>query len=524
MDVTAITRRKFVNTAIRSAGSATTLALFGGLGAAGSSIPAATPFSVPAGVGQGRSVVVVGAGISGLVGALELGRAGFSCTIIEAADRIGGRVLTLRGHDSFAEGSSVQSARWPRAGHLYFNAGASRISHSHVTILEYCRQLGVRIRPIVSDNRAAMAHDPELGAGHPVAIGRIAADLRGHIASIASTVARSQGFVELTAEADPEKLADLLDLFGGLNGNGNYSGSSRAGYQVMPGLGNPGHAEPPIALTDLLLSRTWQEAATLPELQPYSSPMFEPEGGMDELARAFLPHLPTVQLNTRCLKVERRSDGRVVVTVRKSGANQAETLEADCILTALPLPALAGIEHDFGDHWRRLASTAQYVPAVRAGLYCGSRFWEQQGIFGGQSRTALDVGEIGYPSAGLLEPDGILIGAHVRGGGAGVRLSALGPMDRHISILRQVEQVHPGCRDDVESAVSVAWRNMPHAGGGWMDWNSYSGRDEVARFQEHEWPNFFAGDHLSALPGWQEGAAVSARSAVGAIIDHITRS
>ena len=41
-------------------------------------------------------VIVVGAGAAGLAAAVELARAGLSVTILEARDRIGGRMFTLR--------------------------------------------------------------------------------------------------------------------------------------------------------------------------------------------------------------------------------------------------------------------------------------------------------------------------------------------------------------------------------------------------------------------------------------------
>src|SRR5438046_1871441 len=39
-------------------------------------------------------VLIIGAGMAGLAAARELGRAGVDCTVLEARDRIGGRVWT----------------------------------------------------------------------------------------------------------------------------------------------------------------------------------------------------------------------------------------------------------------------------------------------------------------------------------------------------------------------------------------------------------------------------------------------
>jgi len=41
-------------------------------------------------------VIIIGAGAAGLAAALELGRSGLSVSILEARNRIGGRIFTVR--------------------------------------------------------------------------------------------------------------------------------------------------------------------------------------------------------------------------------------------------------------------------------------------------------------------------------------------------------------------------------------------------------------------------------------------
>src|SRR4051812_42459983 len=43
-----------------------------------------------------KKVLILGSGISGMVAALELRKAGYDCTIVEANERPGGRCFTLR--------------------------------------------------------------------------------------------------------------------------------------------------------------------------------------------------------------------------------------------------------------------------------------------------------------------------------------------------------------------------------------------------------------------------------------------
>src|SRR5277367_2028917 len=47
-----------------------------------------------AGTTSARSVIVIGAGVAGMAAAVKLAEAGLSVIILEARDRIGGRVLT----------------------------------------------------------------------------------------------------------------------------------------------------------------------------------------------------------------------------------------------------------------------------------------------------------------------------------------------------------------------------------------------------------------------------------------------
>ncbi len=69
-------------------------------------------------------VLIVGAGMSGLVAGYELDKAGFEVTLLEASDRVGGRVYTLR--SPFAEGQFAEG-------------GAARIPPHHDLTLRYVR-------------------------------------------------------------------------------------------------------------------------------------------------------------------------------------------------------------------------------------------------------------------------------------------------------------------------------------------------------------------------------------------------
>ena len=77
-----------------------------------------------------KSIIIIGAGLSGLVAGFELKQAGHDVIILEARDRVGGRVLTVR--DPFSDG-------------LFAEAGAARIPHDHDLTLGYADYFGLKV-------------------------------------------------------------------------------------------------------------------------------------------------------------------------------------------------------------------------------------------------------------------------------------------------------------------------------------------------------------------------------------------
>ena len=86
---------------------------------------------------KGASVIILGAGLSGMVAALELRRAGYNVQVLEYQHRAGGRCWSIRGGDRYTElGGFSQTCEFD-AG-LYLNPGPWRIpelpaSHSRLT-------------------------------------------------------------------------------------------------------------------------------------------------------------------------------------------------------------------------------------------------------------------------------------------------------------------------------------------------------------------------------------------------------
>jgi monoamine oxidase len=129
----AITRRQFLR---RSA-----------IAAAGVSLTAISPARGATAVilrGPAKKVLVLGAGMAGLVAAYELTKLGHDVTVLEARTRPGGRVHTL--HEPFSDG-------------LFAEAGAARIPTNHELTLQYVKTFDLPLEPFYPSQLKAIRFD-----------------------------------------------------------------------------------------------------------------------------------------------------------------------------------------------------------------------------------------------------------------------------------------------------------------------------------------------------------------------------
>ncbi|HEY6211604.1 MAG TPA: FAD-dependent oxidoreductase, partial [Vicinamibacterales bacterium] len=93
---------------------------------------------------RGASVVVAGAGLAGLAGARDLVARGANVTVIEARNRVGGRVWTIR--DGFAERQHAE-------------AGGDLIDHAQSEIQTLASELGLKMTRILRGSFAYVRLD-----------------------------------------------------------------------------------------------------------------------------------------------------------------------------------------------------------------------------------------------------------------------------------------------------------------------------------------------------------------------------
>ena len=86
--------------------------------------------------------------------------------------------------------------------------------------------------------------------------------------------------------------------------------------------------------------------------------------------------------------------------------------------------------------------------------------------------------------------------------------------ERYAVSRRVIEKFHPGRGKELEKPVSVCWADTPYAEGVSAFWPDQFRTTHYATLCKPDGPFYFAGEHMSYLNAWQEGAALAAHEAI----------
>lgn len=511
----ALTRRALLEQIGRAGGLGAAYMAMETLGLALPTPAGAENFRLPPSSGNGRSVVVLGAGIAGLVSAYELQRAGYKVTVIEARNRIGGRSWTIRGGDRVVQmGRPDQVASFDPG--LYFNAGPARLPSTHRVIIGYARKLGVALEPFINVNRnAGWDFNGKVHADRQMAM-----DVRGHIGELLAKAIDRRALDQDLPRAELDQLRDFLNGYASLNQAGRYEPDGRSGFEVEPG-GYGQYARPlkPLPLSEVLLpSQLNVSPHVFDTINVMQATLLQPVGGMDRIAHALYDQVkPLVRLNAPVTGIRHIGD-----RVRIEHGQQAT--EADYAVVTLPAPLLERIPNDFSAAKKAALKDVQYLKSSKV-AFEGPRFWETDNdVYGGLAWTDRLNENVIYPSDRFGSSKGVVVAAYVAGWMRGEDLgkfAQLSNAERLRVSLDSIEALHPGRSHLLSKGVSVSWGQVPWSEGvgaiGPDFDDSPPGVSRGPRYIEllkPEGPIVFAGEHLSYVGLWQEGAALSAHEAL----------
>jgi monoamine oxidase len=520
------TRRDFLQMVGLAGGSAAVYESMVALGMLRTPEAYAGPPQLPAGLGAGKSVVILGAGVGGLTAALRLQQAGYTVQILEAQARTGGRSYTIRTNDVISQiGMDDQVCHFDPD--QYLNAGPGRIPYHHQAVLSYCRDLGVELEIYVMETRANLFQTsvPKAFDSEPKKNRQVANDTRGWVSELLAKAVRKKALDDELSAEEKQQLLSLLVSFGKVNPKAGYryQGSSRSGFRVPPGVDEPGTIVTPLTLRSLLNSGFWRHRFYQPEDYEWQPTLFQPVGGMDHFAKALAKQVEKqIVLGAEVVQVTNGDKGVRVTYI--AGGKQIET-KADFCVSNIPLPLLHKIianEGSFTQEYRNAVGIVPFANTCKVGWQANERFWEapdqENQIYGGISWINHSITQMWYPSAGFFkQKKGVLTGAY----NFEEIAKEFGELPLNARLKKAMEGatlLHPKFADFVplDLGLSIAWQLVPHQRGGWANWDWSKDAQQKAydRLLEPDKQFQVVGDQMSYLPGWQEGAVLSAHHVV----------
>ncbi|HWN10263.1 MAG TPA: FAD-dependent oxidoreductase [Pyrinomonadaceae bacterium] len=548
-----LTRRSFLERVGIAGGSAAIYESMTALGLVNLPEAWAGPPELPQGSGTGKSVIILGAGIGGLTAAYELTRAGYGCQIIEITDRAGGRNHSARRGtvltEKRANGTTLKQVCNFDEG-LYLNLGPGRLPYHHRRVLHYCQELGVALEIYVMETMANLFQSDKAFGGKAQIRRRIANDTQGYISEMLAKAVNQNALNAELDESDRNNLLCLLKSFGDLGENklcatcgktkckncnascqdcvscGNecvscfeYTGSTRDGCPIT--VYQPCEPGAKLALKELLSSDFWRFRFFQSFEYEWQPTLFQPVGGMDKIVDGFVRKVGSlIKYETEVLDIETSANGVTVATKdRRTGA--LSSIKADYCLSNIPLPILSKIKNNFAEDFSAAVDLCEYDPTCKLGWQANQRFWEndRNQIYGGISYTDDPITQMWYPSYDYFTKNGTLTGVYNYDQDA-INFGNMSQEQRIATARKGAVKFHPEFADmrlvPSDKAVSIAWQNIPNEGGGWANWNPASGdhTKAYARLLAPDRRFHVMGDQVSQLPGWQEGAMMSAQHVV----------
>ena len=522
-----MTRRELLQTVGATAGAAAMYHAMATLGHAQESTYDG-PINLEGAPSEGNRVLVLGAGLAGMTAALELRDAGYEVQVLEYRDKAGGRCWTLHGGDTYTDiGGVTQTVDFEEGN--YLNPGPWRIPYNHHAVLDYCKRLGVRLEPFIQKNHNAFLHRSDAFDGAPQRFRHIVTDYRGHIAELLAK-ATDQGMLDAeVTEEDRTKLLESLRRFGHLNDDDAYVSSDMTsnyrGYEREAGGGRDAAPVPsePMGLSEILQSDLWRWLSDA-ESTNHQSAIFQPVGGMDMIARAFEREVgDLITYNAKVVSMMQDEGGVTVRFENRENGGEPVEVSADWCVCTIPFSILSQIEHNLSSAKSQVIDTMYYEGAVKFGLEFNRRFWEEdEDIYGGITYTDLPIALISYPSNDYLSGGkGVLLGGYVWGANA-YQFNSMQPDESLRWAVEFGARIHPQYAEEYSSGVSVSWHKVPWVLGCYGIWQDKERDYEATVVMEPEDRIVLAGEHLSYLPAWMEGAILSSLDAIAQLHERAT--
>jgi monoamine oxidase len=421
----------------------------------------------------GTRVVVAGAGLAGLSAARALEARGAQVIVVEARDRVGGRLWTLR---------RVFAAR------QHAEAGADLVEEEQEHVLELARTLGIEPVRILRDSFGY--YGPDARGRRRLHTGPRTFQQFGQLLTPVIRdfkVAEERWDSAVGERYGRQSVAAYLDEI-------DAPARLRAGVRGLRGF----FLADPEDLSMLPMLEQFAESGA-----PGRGCIYRIPGGTDRLATGLAKRLKNrVRLRTIVRRIAQR-DGGIAVAVDEPSGRRGE-IAADFLVCALPAATAREVQFDppLPEPQHDAIASLRYGCATRLLLQFERRFWRRRGrpnAFG----SDLPIGAVWEGNEEQAGPHGIL--SFLAGGRASAQLQDILAREGERGVVDRLKWL--GTPSRLLASQAVIWDDDPWARGGYAyfhpgfepRWRAWLARP-AGRI-------VFAGEHTSVKSqGYMNGA------------------
>jgi monoamine oxidase len=448
-----------------------------------------------------KKIIILGAGMAGLVSASLLKEAGHDVTVLEATDRVGGRIYTLRG--DFKDGQ-------------YLEAGAMRIPHTHLLTMEYIKKFKLPTNEFINStpNDIIFIKDKKVRKQtyeqnpsilnfplYPHEKGKTAAELlQFAIKPLTDLI-----------DQDPRRYWPWI-----IREFDKYSTDFYLRYNPFGRSLSTGAIEMIKTLLTLegLMELSFLEL--LREILILFTPdikFYEITGGNDKLPNAFTDQLQDNIYYGQYVKKIVQHDNQVTVHAVHKILEPTE-ITGDLVIVTIPFSVFQFVDieprNSFSENkWKAIRET-NYAGSTKTGVQFRNRFWEKQGLYGGQTITDLPIKYVQYPSHNLgSDGPGVILGSYTWEDDA-IPWDSLEEDNRLEYVLKNLAAIHgEEVYSDFQGGVSHSWIRYPYSAGAFTMFKPGQITELVPHISTPEGRVHFAGEHTSTTHAWIQGAIES---------------
>lgn len=443
-----------------------------------------------------RTVTVIGAGLAGLSAAFDLQRAGWKVTVLEARERVGGRVHSLR---NFSNG-------------LVAEAGGEFIEETHTRMLAFADQFHLSLGRVGSwqgQDEDWVSFDGKAGPMSDEGIW--GTNLHDEVDKIWEALAELGGYVPDPNQPQMARGAEYLDRKSTADWINALDAHPLAKKDFIQHIRAEYTCEPERhSLLDLARNVSMYYTSSERNMN------YRVVGGNDLVAQALAAALPDVRLRAPVTSIRVLPD-EVAVTFQQ--ADSYLTISSAFAILAVPLTTARLIEFNppLPTAHQKLVHELSYGAVTKVLIEYRKRFWNDKG-WNGRLATDTPIVFTWHATSHVENEHGIL--TVYTGGEPGAQFAALSDAERTQLAVAEIEKLFPGSSDLIEYTATVAWPNEPYTRGSYA---AFAPGEVTAHWKTLFEPTgrlFFAGEHATPIQGFMEGAVESGQRAAANIIEN----